>query len=141
MHRLLEAASAGKAERSALIDGKCPHTLGRLAPHAVEAPPAAAHERHDHMVARPQGVDIGSDVGDDARHFVTVNRRQVAAPRALNEADVAVADAACVDAHGNFARSRLGELDFLDHERMTKSVAHCGAHWVSNNARRCGFAT
>jgi hypothetical protein len=51
-----------------------------------------------------------------------------------------VADTTCGDTHGNFAGRRFGELDLLDHERISKSMAHCCAHWVSNNARRHGFA-
>jgi hypothetical protein len=52
-----------------------------------------------------------------------------------------VADATGGDAHGYLAGGRGGQLDVLDYELISKSMAHCCAHWVSNNARRLGFAT
>ena len=87
---------------------------------------AIADERRHHVVAGFQARDGGADRLDDARRLVAVDGWQIAAPGAVAEENIAVADRAGARPDQNLARARLGEFDRLNRQRSAKGAADGG---------------
>ena len=89
---------------------------------------AGADQRDHNMVAALQPGDAGPDGLDDAGRLMTIDRRQVAAPRTLDVVDVAVADGAGRELDLDLARAGVGDLDLLDLQGLAELAADGGFH-------------
>ena len=83
-------------------------------------------------------VDAGADRLDHARRLVAVDRRQLAAPGAVDIEDVAVADRAGGDPDQDLAGAGLGEFDRLDGQRRAEGAADGGSGFHGSKSRRNG---
>ena len=81
---------------------------------------AIADERRHHVVADFQPGHARADRLDHARRLMAVDRRQFAAPGAVEVENVAVADRAGRRPDQHFARPGLGEFDRLDRSRARR---------------------
>ena len=79
------------------------------------------------MIPGLDRIDADADLHDHAGHLMAVHRRQRPAPRAIDERDVAVTDAARQDAHRDLAWSRRLKLDVLHRERLSELVTYSSA--------------
>jgi hypothetical protein len=109
----------------------------RRALDAGGAEAAIADERRDHRVADFQARHPRADRLDHARRLVAIDRRQIAAPGAVEEKDVAVADRAGRSPDQDFARPWLGELDRLDRQGCAEGAAD-GGFGFHRQSRRSG---
>jgi hypothetical protein len=95
----------------------------------VDALAALGREEGDDVVARAQRGYIGADALDDPCPLVAEHGRRVArGVGAGGRVEVGVADTAGNEANQHLPRSRLGELDLLDSERLAELLQHRRAH-------------
>jgi hypothetical protein len=129
-HALVDRPAVERCQGRALRQREVREPLAqrRLAAHALRAAPARPDERHDHVIALCDTTDALAHLLDDARRLVPVHGRQVAAPGALHEGDVAVADRAGRQADRHLARGGPAQLDVLDPQRLAERMAHRGLH-------------
>ena len=80
------------------------------------------------MVARLEVRDGRAHGLDDACGLVAQDGRGGEGIVAIDEVQVAVADAAGDDAHEDLARDRLRDVDLLDRQRLMRPVEHGGFH-------------
>ena len=91
---LHDRGAVARGQRPALVEREGCLAEGVLAAGAGGAGSARPDQRHDDVVADREPLDTGPDLGDDPRRLVPVDRGQRAAPGALEEVDVALADGA-----------------------------------------------
>jgi hypothetical protein len=87
------------------------------------------------MVADLQPRHARADRLDHAGRLVAVDGWQIAAPGAIEEENIAVADRAGGRPDQHFARARLGELDGLDLQGRAISAAHGGSGFHGRSRR------
>ena len=78
------------------------------------------------MVADFQARHALSDRLDDARRLVAIDRRQIAAPGAVDVKNVAVANRAGRGPYQHLARPRFGKVDRLDGQGRAEGAADGG---------------
>src|SRR5204862_4653601 len=125
-----------------------PRELGRLVARAHgaalaevraagEAPLAVTAEDRqaaDHVITRLELADVRADRLHDAGRLVAEDGRRRERVEALDEVQVAVADAAGRRAHQHLAPDGLGDVDVLDRELLVRTVEDGSLHdmllWV-----------
>ena len=115
--------SSARADRPALAEV-------RAAGQAVLAVAAEDRQAGDDVVARLELVDVRADRLDDAGRLVAEDGRRRERVEALDEVQVAVADAAGHRAHEHLAPDGLGDVDVLDRERLVGTVEDGSLHVV-----------
>ena len=80
------------------------------------------------MIALLHMPHIAADLFDDAGALMAIDGGQRAAPGAVDVMNVGVTDAAGLDLHLDVVRAGLGQLDILDHERLSELAADGGFH-------------
>src|SRR2546425_839952 len=95
---------------------------------ALAAMAAWIHPAEDHVIARCHRRHAGSDLGDDARAFVTDDARRRHGQDAALDAEVAVTHAARRELDAHLALAWRRKLYILDRERLVPAVHDGGAH-------------
>jgi hypothetical protein len=90
------------------------------APPALVALAAGGHEREDDMVARLERLHARTGLLHDTRGFVPEDERERLGQVALDDVQVAVADAAGRDADEHLAFLRRGEVDLENLDRPAR---------------------
>src|SRR5262245_25367733 len=75
---------------------------------------ARTNEGDDHMIADLELFHVLADLRDDPRRFMAVNRGERAAPAAICENDVAMADRAGCDIDSNLSLAGAIDVDIFD---------------------------
>ena len=117
---LADRRAVARAQRRAQIERQPGLAQLALAARAEGAVAAGAQQGDDDVVARPDPRDPGAHLLDDPGRLMAGHRRQLAAPGAREEEQVAVADRAGLDPDPDLARPRFRELDLLDRERASE---------------------
>jgi hypothetical protein len=89
-----------------MISGGNALTESWLAAAASGAPATGADRRDDDVVTDGEAARTWPDLGHDTSSLVTVDCRERATPGAVDEGDVAVADAARRDTDDHLSRAR-----------------------------------
>src|SRR5262249_45592465 len=127
-HPLADGFATGIRQGGVVISGGNALAEGWLAAAASGAPAAGADRRDDDVIADGEAARTRPGLGHDASGLVTVGRRERVAPGAIDEGDVAVADAARRDADDHLPRAGSPQPHFLYAERRTERPADCGSH-------------
>ena len=99
-------------------------TTGR----ARRAQSARRRRARDHLVARTEVGDVGTDGLDDARRLVSQHRRHADRQRALDAVQVAVAQTRGVRVHQHFVGADRSHFEIGDVEPTRALVKDCCAH-------------
>src|SRR5256885_16523111 len=99
-----------------------------MAGEALREAAAKPGEARYHVIAGPQRRDVGADHLHDAGALVAEHDGPIErpAPLAVDDVQVAVADAGGRRAHQDLAARRLVDLDGLDRERLLPPGEECG---------------
>ena len=89
---------------------------------------ARGRRAHDHLVARPEVGDVGTDGFDDARRLVAQHRRHADRERALDAVQVAVAQPRGIRVHQYLVGSDRSHFEIGDVEPTRALVKDCCAH-------------
>jgi hypothetical protein len=108
-------------------DGAC-LAEKRLAGEAVLALAAEHRQAGDHVIARRELRDLGADRLDDAGCLVPEDGRRRERVEAVDEVQVAVANARGHRPHADFPAARRVDVDGLDGERLVGSVKDGSVH-------------
>ncbi len=126
-HAMHERLALGAVQRR--LDVEREHFLaedGRPAG-AGRAAAAGADQRRDDGIADLHALDAQPDRLDHARRLMAVDRRQVAAPGAVEIENVAVTDCAGGQLDPDFARTGIGEFHLFDAEGRAEGAADGGS--------------
>ena len=99
-----------------------------MARHAFLAVAAKDRQACDHVIAGLQVRDLRADFLDDAGGLVAEHRGRRPHVEAVDEMEIAVADAAGDGAHDDFALFGLVDIDLLDREWLTGTVEDSSFH-------------
>jgi hypothetical protein len=113
LHPLADDFAVGIRQDGAVISEGNALTESWLAAVASGAPATGAGRRHDDVVTGREAVGTRPDLGYDTSSLMTVDRRERATPGAVDEGDVAVADAARRDTDDYLFRARSAQPHFL----------------------------
>src|SRR4051794_18447246 len=102
-----------------------------MAAEALRAGAAEPRQAGNDMVADPQSGDIGAHRLDDAGAFVAEDEGAIEreAPEAVDDVQVAVADAGGDAAHQDLTAPRLVHLHLLDGQRLVHLPKDSGGHF------------
>ncbi len=137
-HPLVDSLPGSAGQDRVHVCGRKPLTEGGLAPLASGAPAAGPDQRDDNVVTGREPAHAWSGLFHHARGLVAVDGRERAAPRAVDESDIAVADGAGGDADEDLPRSRGADGHLLDLERRPEGPAHGSSHRVARLSRTAG---
>src|SRR5262249_4980833 len=111
----------------------CDHAPGaeiRVPAETLGAASTEAGEAGDHGIAPAQGSDVGADRLHDARALVAEDVRPIERKpsQAVDDVEVAVADARRRRAHEDLAAPRLVDVDRFDRQRLVDLAKDRGLH-------------
>jgi hypothetical protein len=109
----VDGFAVGIRQDSVVISGGNALTEGWLAAVASGAPATGADRRDDDVITDGEATHAWPDLGHDTSSLMTIDRREGATPGAIDEGDVAVADAARRDADDYLSRAGSTQPQFL----------------------------
>ena len=128
VHRLDDGLAGLGVQPGLPVAEELPGTEVTVAALAEVAAAAGAHEADDDAIARTTIAHAFPDLPHHAGGLVAVDGGQIASPGALRERDVAVADRARREVHGDLVGLRSVEPQLLDSERRAELAADRGLH-------------
>ena len=92
-------------------------------------------EAGDHMISRLHVRDVGANLFDDPRRFVPQHDGQAVGIEALDEMQIAMANARSNGPHQNFPRPGFVDRDIFDGEWLPDFVEYGGFYRVATFSR------